>query len=342
MSKMTGSADRLAALEDALAQLQTDIDDTNQRIAVERSDLAALARTIYTQPSSLLVLVAQSGSLGEVMTRTSDLVVARQRAQSIQDRLSADLAALQADQARQQKVHEQEAQVQQALADTLDQVTLLQDRGDQIGATLDQVIADIQDELDAIQDQDPALAQSIANSLRAQEQAIAAEAQKQFSHLVQAWNRIPTGSSGGRSNLLSHGRFIWPVDRPVISQGFGPSGYSFEPPYGGYAHFHTGIDFAAPLGTPVLAAASGVVEQVISDSTGYGNYVVVRHDGRFTTLYAHLSLPLVRVGDSINQGQWIGLLGSTGNSTGPHVHFEVRLDNVPVDPAYYLPSGDSS
>ncbi|MBV8301393.1 MAG: M23 family metallopeptidase [Candidatus Dormibacteraeota bacterium] len=132
----------------------------------------------------------------------------------------------------------------------------------------------------------------------------------------------------------------------VVTQPFGPSIWSMEPPitYNGvfYPHFHTGLDIAAPMGTPVGAAAAGVVllatssHDAAGDLVGYGNYVVIRHANGYLTLYGHLEQLLVRAGQVVQQGQVIGLLGSTGWSTGPHVHFEVRVDGVYVDPAPFI------
>jgi len=74
-----------------------------------------------------------------------------------------------------------------------------------------------------------------------------------------------------------------------------------------------------------------------SSDVGYGNHIIIAHDGHTLTLYGHLSVMGVKVGDTVKQGQLIGLVGSTGNSTGPHTHFEVRIDGNPVDPGLFLP-----
>jgi murein DD-endopeptidase MepM/ murein hydrolase activator NlpD len=98
-----------------------------------------------------------------------------------------------------------------------------------------------------------------------------------------------------------------------------------------------------PLGTPVFAAADGVVmlARPMADSTGtlvgYGNYVIIQHDAGLKTLYGHLLTIGVKEGDIVHRGQLVGLVGSTGNSTGPHTHFEVRIENSPVDPMQMLP-----
>jgi murein DD-endopeptidase MepM/ murein hydrolase activator NlpD len=123
----------------------------------------------------------------------------------------------------------------------------------------------------------------------------------------------------------------------VITQPFGPTSFVLEPPLGPYAHFHTGIDIAAPLGTPVDSAASGVVIVVAHTPTGYGNYVIVAHGYGVMTLYGHLEETLAYPGEVVGQGQVIGREGMTGWATGPHVHFEVRINGQFVDPMRFLP-----
>jgi murein DD-endopeptidase MepM/ murein hydrolase activator NlpD len=128
----------------------------------------------------------------------------------------------------------------------------------------------------------------------------------------------------------------------VVTQEFGPTDFALEPAYAGFAHFHTGIDIAGPMGTPVLAADDGVVVSAVAGTVGYGNYVMVASNGGIITLYGHLEQASVAPGDRVGQGQQIGLEGSTGASTGPHCHFEVRVDGQPVDPRTYLPAGAPS
>ncbi len=134
----------------------------------------------------------------------------------------------------------------------------------------------------------------------------------------------------------------WPEAGPiVISQGWGPSDLDGEPPYQGFAHFHLGLDLARPAGTPVLAPADGVVVATGSPAgtgryRGYGNFIVLAHQGAVETLYGHLEEVDVRAGDVVRTGQRIGLEGSTGYSSGPHLHFEVHAAGQPVDPTPYL------
>jgi hypothetical protein len=131
----------------------------------------------------------------------------------------------------------------------------------------------------------------------------------------------------------SDGAWTKPVDGAAMSQGYGCVPYAFEPPDHACpsGHLHTGIDLAAPMGTPVHAALDGT-SHVIASTTGYGLHVLLDSGGGLTTLYAHLQSVDVHDGDEVSAGDLIGEVGSSGNSTGPHLHFEVRRDGIPEDP----------
>ena len=107
-------------------------------------------------------------------------------------------------------------------------------------------------------------------------------------------------------------------------------------PFGWGREFHDGIDFAKEYGAPVYATADGEVTHAGYLEGGYGNTVILEHGRGFTTLYAHLSEWNVTVGQQVSRGDVIGRVGSTGLSTGPHVHYEVHVNGEPVDPAHYL------
>lgn len=98
---------------------------------------------------------------------------------------------------------------------------------------------------------------------------------------------------------------------------------------------HDGVDISSSTGDPILASAAGIVEYS-GYSKGYGNNVIINHGNGYRTLYAHASKLLVTNGDNIDKGQKIALVGSTGLSTGPHLHFEIRINNIPVDPTEYV------
>ena len=118
----------------------------------------------------------------------------------------------------------------------------------------------------------------------------------------------------------------WPIDAP-IGDPFGPRGN----------RFHAGIDLLAPRGTPIRAAAPGRVVLVGYAAGGWGKLVVIAHTGGVKTMYAHLSKVIARRGQSVVTGTRIGLVGATGDASGPHLHFEVRLRGAAVDPLTALP-----
>ena len=134
--------------------------------------------------------------------------------------------------------------------------------------------------------------------------------------------------------------FLTPVPGAVLTQGFGCTSFALEPLVPGCPgrHFHSGIDLAKPAGTPVLAAAGGLVTVARFDPNGYGNYLVLDAGHGLTTLYAHLQEFDVQLGEPVFKGYPIARVGSTGMSTGPHLHFEVRTDGRRVDPELFLPA----
>ena len=111
--------------------------------------------------------------------------------------------------------------------------------------------------------------------------------------------------------------------------------FDFENPYVQNAEAHDGVDFVADRGTPVLAAADGKV-RTAAFSAALGNYVVIDHDGGFSTVYACLTEAQVAAGDEVNAGTQIGTVGSSGMATGPHLHLELWLDDAPIDPVPYM------
>jgi murein DD-endopeptidase MepM/ murein hydrolase activator NlpD len=126
---------------------------------------------------------------------------------------------------------------------------------------------------------------------------------------------------------------IWPVTGE-LTDGFGGR----RNPFGGYSsEFHTGQDIATLTGTPVAAAANGTVV-FAGYQNGYGQLVVIDHGGGLTTRYGHLSKIEATMGQTISRGEVLGCVGSTGRSTGPHLHYEVRINDEPVDPMQYLPT----
>jgi len=123
------------------------------------------------------------------------------------------------------------------------------------------------------------------------------------------------------------GDWMWPLKAGVVSSEFGPR----------WGKNHHGLDLAAEMGSPGYASADGEVVYAGDQLTGYGNVVILQHDQKTTTLYAHNKKLKTKVGQKVTRGTVIALLGSTGRSTGPHVHYEIRGSKGPVDPRKVLP-----
>jgi len=138
----------------------------------------------------------------------------------------------------------------------------------------------------------------------------------------------PSASPSGPPTVRPLRGFLeWPT-QGTLTSGFGPR----------HGRLHDGIDIAAEKGTAIHAAAPGTVVFSGWGPTGYGMMVIVKHQHHLTTIYAHNSRNLVRKGDDVERGQKVALMGSTGRSTGPHLHFEVRNDTHPKNPLLYLPN----
>lgn len=143
---------------------------------------------------------------------------------------------------------------------------------------------------------------------------------------AQALAEKPKSEEANVEEIVNESEFVMPtIGR--ISSGFGGR----EDPFTGEEDFHTGIDIAANEGTVIYAAASGTVERAGTQRLA-GNYVVIDHDNGAVTKYFHCSELLVSAGDRVDTSTPIALVGSTGNSTGPHLHFEVYIDNEAVNP----------
>lgn len=178
------------------------------------------------------------------------------------------------------------------------------------------VLADLQVRIDALNAEIEAL-----EATEAELNGVIARAQAE----IDAANRPPPSvNTGGGGGGGSPGALGWPASGTLTS-GFGPR----------WGRMHQGIDIAAPTGTPISAAESGVVIHS-GGLGGYGQTVIVDHGGGVVTLYAHMSERLVGNGASVGRGAQIGRIGSTGNSTGPHLHFEVRINGSARNPMNYL------
>ncbi len=219
-------------------------------------------------------------------------------------------------------------------AELATQETKLADSRTLADTARDQAVVERQrlDSLYGQQEQALASAQSAEQSFVAKRADLSAK-QAQLAADFQALSDQIAGSLANQSSTPSYGtgQFLWPVGKvPVAS----PFGYRTDPITGAQA-FHSGVDFAASCGTPIKAADSGVIFSA-GPNGGYGNATIINHGAGLATLYGHQSSIAVSVGQVVERGQVIGYVGSTGRSTGCHLHFEIRVNGTPVDPMGYL------
>lgn len=301
-NQITETEFRLAQAEQELQRLEANL--RQAETDYENVRMATVARLQFLQ--------RQQGSEGwAVLLQSQDFNEFLDRQYQLKRVYAADRQVLQDLKVKADAIQQQKA----AVEDQKNQVALLRQ---QLLSQKQQYEAEADEE------------KQLITRLRDQRSALeAAEAQlvrdsEQIANLIR--QRLAAQSGAVRGT----GRFVFPANAR-ISSGFGNRVH----PILGYSRFHGGVDFAGPQGTAIYAADSG---QVIFAGWygGYGQAVIIDHGGGLTTLYAHASRLFVREGQAVQQGQSIAAIGSTGLSTGPHLHFEVRQNGNPVNPMGYL------
>jgi murein DD-endopeptidase MepM/ murein hydrolase activator NlpD len=149
-----------------------------------------------------------------------------------------------------------------------------------------------------------------------------------------SYNEI-AGFIKNKEQLLAGTPAIQPVSNKDLNRVASGFGYRIDPVYK-TVKYHAGLDFAAPQGTPIYATANGTVKVAGNLGNGYGNHVVVNHGYGYETLYGHMFKVIVRNGSHVKRGEILGYVGSTGKSTGPHLHYEVHKNGRPLDPVYFF------
>ncbi len=131
-------------------------------------------------------------------------------------------------------------------------------------------------------------------------------------------------------------KYVFPLDGYITSAFANRT----DPILGDREEYHTGIDISAATDVEICAYADGMIKKAVVSDVGYGNHLIIEHDG-FETLYAHCSELLVKEGDTVKAGETIAIAGNTGRSTGTHLHFEIRIDGIPVDPLEYIEENEA-
>ena len=303
------------AREELLA-VRDDLEVARDRLARARSELkagrAALADRLVElykadQPDALTVVLEADG-FADLLERTEFL-------ERISDQDREIVARVKVLKARAEKSEALLARLEDRKQTAAE--TILR-RRDDIASTRDR-LASAQGQLRTQRNGRRTILASVSQSRRAAQEDLAA--------MERAQGRIRNALAGAPSPgpvRRGSGRLIWPVNG------------AFTSPFGmRWGRLHAGIDIAAPTGTPIRAADSGSV-RLAGSVGGYGNYTCIQHTGSLSTCYAHQSSIGVSVGQGVRQGQVIGAVGNTGNSTGSHLHFETRINGNPVNPMGYL------
>lgn len=342
-NKINLTEQEISATEDAISVLDDSITETKQKLKQaekelkEKEDLfETRIRVMYENgETSYLDVLLNSDNFGdmldnlEIVSQIMDYdkgVVAeytsiRNSIQQMEESLVADRKQKQqyksSLETEKRGLEDDKAELSQLMAQVENNIAVKEKLNDQLIAEMNQINDEIAE-----------LSRKEAEAARAAAAAAAAAKKKSSSSSSSSSSQSSSSYSSGGSGSL-----IWPCPSyTYISSEFGGR---VSPITGEWQSGHKGLDIASGKGNPVIAAASGtVVKSYLSSS--YGNYIVVSHGGGLMTAYAHLTRRMVSAGDSVAAGQQIGTVGSTGNSTGNHLHFEVYQNGTAVNPRNYV------
>ncbi len=314
---------QIESIFNSLQQLEATIIDTENEYNRKVALLKERARVMYQiSDYTTLQMFIESDSLLDFLNRQSYYNVMIEKDQALIE----EVQNLKRDLENKKKLQiENQTSYEQLLAEKEALITKLENDEDYLSELSDTTKAMI-DNLEAQEEEMDKESKKLESKIKAlQEQEDAKKNNSSSS----------SGSSSSSSNQPSYGGgpMLWPsAASHYISSYFG---MRMHPIYG-YMRMHNGIDIAAAGGTNILAAESGTVLEVNHGETGYGNHIIIYHGNGISTLYAHASKLIASAGDYVTRGQVIALVGSTGNSTGNHLHFEVRINGVPTNPLDYL------
>ncbi|MBV8722831.1 MAG: peptidoglycan DD-metalloendopeptidase family protein [Candidatus Eremiobacteraeota bacterium] len=312
-----------------IGDLQAQADSTQRKIDWNTVQLDAAKKSLALHDELLkrrLVNIYENGDLSylNVLISVRSFSEFVERWEDLRLLIAANERAIRARKAAEQRV----ASVEADLERTRLQLASQQEEQQQARSQLDSLASERANLVELAGQQRRHVAAQVAEmeDLSAAEEAELESLIRERERELEAQRRA-AGISGGVESAGGPGSFSWPVTGTITS----PFGWRSNP-FGGSPEFHQGLDIAAPTGTTVAAAAGGTVIMA-QWYGGYGNYILIDHGGGYSTGYGHLSAIYVSSGQTVTRGQAIGAVGSTGQSTGPHLHFEVRINGKPVDPA---------
>jgi murein DD-endopeptidase MepM/ murein hydrolase activator NlpD len=353
--QLDGAQSKLAALEAQQRVVEARLAESRHNLALAKEELGRQAIAAYTgrsEAASYASMLLGASSIGDLASKRSYMrAVVGSQSETIAttEHLRDEVGDL----GKQVTASKTEAQDQRdvvagqkttlqvsrdAQADVRAQVQGEIDQTDKLRAEVVARKDEFESQLENLEQESASIADTLRQRAAAQ---AAAEAAARTTTTLGAAPVSPSAGGGGATGTAAPkpaaaptkapGRLLIPVPGAPITS---PYGYRIHPIYG-TARLHTGIDYGADEGTPIRAAADGVVVSA-GWYGGYGNATIIDHGGGIATLYGHQSSMSVSAGQKITQGQIIGRVGCTGDCTGPHVHFEVRLNGDPVDPNGYI------
>lgn len=302
--QLASLTEQIEQTSEELTQKQLELDE--KKVAIYETDelFKSRLKAMYIQRNgNMVATVLAVNTFSEMLTAANTL-------QSIS---AADTALLQKLNEEKAEIERVEAEIQQKLDDLNASREAQQTKQTELAALLKKVNSQLSQS-----EAQEAAAQEAYKEAKAVRDAAAAELEAEYKQ------------NGGLDGYVG-GTWKWPVP----TNRYVSSHYGYRNIFG-YREFHTGIDIPAPERTPIIASNSGVVTTARYASTGYGNRVIVDHGGGYKTLYAHCYSLNVKVGDYVAQGDVIAYVGSTGMSTGNHLHFEIRENDVTVNPYPYI------
>lgn len=326
----------LETLSDELSQLSSDIEAKEEEIEVTQIELQEAEATEAEQYESMKLRIKYMYEKGD-----SSYVDLLMQAKSLSDLLNkAEYIGKISEYDREKldeyiATKEQIAETEQILEMEHAELLELQEQTEAKHASVEQLLAAKQAELKKVESQIAAAEAEVSEyekDLKAQEssiKAIEAEIKRQEE---EAKKKAAAAGKTYTTKSIGDIKFIWPC--PASSRITSTFGSRTSPTEGASSN-HKGIDIGAPTGTNIVASAAGTVV-VSTYSYSAGNYVMVNHGGGVYTVYMHASKLLVSVGDTVKQGQTIAKVGSTGYSTGPHLHFGIRVNGTYVNPSQYV------
>ncbi|WP_294910306.1 murein hydrolase activator EnvC [uncultured Eubacterium sp.] len=330
-------------LEKSISDIKTQMDETEAEMKRIQDEIAAKQAEYdkifneYCQRLRAMYVSGQASNL-EVLLTSSDISSILTRSEMIKSVSRKDNQTLNELTKKMQEIEKDKASLQKKKVELEDNQTKLESQKKELEQNISEVNSS-KSELDSDKAKANEAMENIKGQIReyresmednsAEMAAIAAEIRRQQAASNSSGSHSTGSMSGSTGNGGSHGNgsLGYPTDSRTISAGF--------PTYSG-GGWHGGVDFPVSSGSNVYAAASGTVIIAKNLNYSYGHYLVIDHGNGLSTLYAHNTTLYVGVGDHVNKGQVIAASGSTGNSTGPHCHFEVRINGNQVNPMNYL------